>query len=73
MTTPALALPLSPPDVSPAKKKRVLLLDTSQTKRDRRTTEQHSLPEAIRHQLLFSTETATTTATETATEREELL
>jgi CheY-like chemotaxis protein len=36
MTTPALALPLSTPDGSLAEKKRVLLLDTSQTKRDMR-------------------------------------
>lgn len=36
MTTPVLALPLSTPDASPAKKKRVLLLDTSRTKRDMR-------------------------------------
>jgi len=37
MTTPVIALPLPTPDVSPAnKKKRVLLLDTSQTKRDLR-------------------------------------
>ncbi|MFZ0770947.1 MAG: hypothetical protein WCA49_14030 [Candidatus Sulfotelmatobacter sp.] len=36
MTTPVIALPLSTPDGSPAKKKRVLLLDTSQTKRDLR-------------------------------------
>jgi DNA-binding NtrC family response regulator len=46
MTTPEIALPLpppegspaklSPPDASPAKKKRVLLLDTSQTRRDLR-------------------------------------
>lgn len=36
MTTPVLALPLPNPDGSPAKKKRVLLLDTSQTKRDLR-------------------------------------
>jgi CheY-like chemotaxis protein len=36
MTTPVVALPLSTPDGSPAKKKRVLLLDTSQTKRDLR-------------------------------------
>jgi hypothetical protein len=36
MTTPVPALPLSTPDVNPAKKKRVLLLDTSQTKRDLR-------------------------------------
>jgi CheY-like chemotaxis protein len=36
MTTPIIALPLSPPDGSPTKKKRVLLLDTSQTKRDLR-------------------------------------
>jgi hypothetical protein len=36
MTTPVLALPLPLPDGSPAKKKRVLLLDTSQTKRDLR-------------------------------------
>ncbi|HWY20935.1 MAG TPA: hypothetical protein VNX26_06905 [Candidatus Acidoferrum sp.] len=36
MTTPVLALPLSAPERIPAKKKRVLLLDTSQTKRDLR-------------------------------------
>ena len=36
MTTPIIALPFSTPDGSPAKKKRVLLLDTSQTKRDLR-------------------------------------
>jgi hypothetical protein len=36
MTTPIIALPLSTPDGSLAKKKRVLLLDTSQTKRDLR-------------------------------------
>jgi len=36
MTTPVIALPLANPDGSPAKKKRVLLLDTSQTKRDLR-------------------------------------
>jgi CheY-like chemotaxis protein len=36
MTTPVVALPLSTPDGSPARKKRVLLLDTSQTKRDLR-------------------------------------
>ena len=36
MTTPVIALPLLNPDVSPAKKKRVLLLDTSQTKCDLR-------------------------------------
>jgi hypothetical protein len=36
VTTPVLALPLSAPDRIPAKKKRVLLLDTSQTKRDLR-------------------------------------
>lgn len=36
MTTPIVALPLSAPYNSPAKKKRVLLLDTSQTKRDLR-------------------------------------
>ena len=36
MTTPVLALPLSAPERTPAKKKRVLLLDTSQTKRDLR-------------------------------------
>jgi CheY-like chemotaxis protein len=36
MTTPVLALPLPNADGSPAKKKRVLLLDTSQTKRDLR-------------------------------------
>ena len=36
MTTPVVALPLSIPEVIPAKKKRVLLLDTSQTKRDLR-------------------------------------
>jgi hypothetical protein len=36
MSAPILALPLSTPDGSPAKKKRVLLLDTSQTKRDLR-------------------------------------
>jgi CheY-like chemotaxis protein len=36
MTTSVVALPLSAPEGSPAKKKRVLLLDTSQTKRDLR-------------------------------------
>ncbi len=36
MTTPVLALPLPAPDGIPAKKKRVLLLDSSQTKRDLR-------------------------------------
>ena len=36
MTSPALALPQPNPDPIPAKKKRVLLLDTSQTKRDLR-------------------------------------
>jgi hypothetical protein len=36
MTTPALALPQSHPDRIAAKKKRVLLLDSSQTKRDLR-------------------------------------
>jgi hypothetical protein len=36
MTTPVVALPLSIPQGIPAKKKRVLLLDTSQTKRDLR-------------------------------------
>src|SRR5271168_1807676 len=36
MTTPLIALPLSTSDDGPAKKKRVLLLDTSQTKRDLR-------------------------------------
>jgi hypothetical protein len=36
MTTPVIALPLSAPEGVPAKKKRVLLLDTSQTKRDLR-------------------------------------
>jgi hypothetical protein len=36
VTAPVVALPLSTPDGSPAKKKRVLLLDTSQTKRDLR-------------------------------------
>ncbi len=36
MTTPVVALPLSIPEAIPAKKKRVLLLDTSQTKRDLR-------------------------------------
>jgi hypothetical protein len=36
MTTPIIALRLSSPDGSRAKKKRVLLLDTSQTKRDLR-------------------------------------
>ena len=36
MTTPVVALPLSTPDGNPGKKKRVLLLDTSQTKRDLR-------------------------------------
>jgi CheY-like chemotaxis protein len=35
MTTPVIVLPLSTPD-GPAKRKRVLLLDTSQTKRDLR-------------------------------------
>jgi hypothetical protein len=36
MTTPLVALPLSTPESLPAKKKRVLLLDASQTKRDLR-------------------------------------
>jgi hypothetical protein len=36
MTTTFVALPLSTPDGVPVKKKRVLLLDTSQTKRDLR-------------------------------------
>ena len=36
MTTPVVELPLSAPELIPAKKKRVLLLDTSQTKRDLR-------------------------------------
>jgi CheY-like chemotaxis protein len=36
MTTPIVALPLSVPYNGAAKKKRVLLLDTSQTKRDLR-------------------------------------
>jgi len=36
MSMPVAALPLSTPDGIPAKKKRVLLLDTSQTKRDLR-------------------------------------
>src|SRR5580658_5624715 len=36
MTTPVIALPLSTPEAAPAKKKRVLLLDTSQTKRELR-------------------------------------
>jgi len=36
MTTPVVALPLSTPVGCPAKKKRVLLLDTSQTRRDLR-------------------------------------
>ena len=36
MTTPIVASPLSTADGIPAKKKRVLLLDTSQTKRDLR-------------------------------------
>lgn len=36
MTTPVLALPQPLPDGIPARKKRVLLLDTSQTKRDLR-------------------------------------
>jgi CheY-like chemotaxis protein len=36
VTTPHLALPLPAPEGFPAKKKRVLLLDTSQTKRDLR-------------------------------------
>jgi CheY-like chemotaxis protein len=36
MTTPVVALPLSTPDGALPKKKRVLLLDTSQTKRDLR-------------------------------------
>jgi hypothetical protein len=36
VTTPVIALPLSAPESIPAKKKRVLLLDTSQTKRDLR-------------------------------------
>jgi hypothetical protein len=34
MTTPVTLLPLSTPNGNPARKKRVLLLDTSQTKRD---------------------------------------
>jgi hypothetical protein len=37
MTTPVLGLPLSTPDISPAKKKRVL--DTSRTKPDMRADE----------------------------------
>ena len=86
MRTPALALQLSTPDGGLAKKKRVLLLDTSETRRGmwavREThrlsrwaeaIEQHSLREALRAQRLFATETETTTATETALEREELL
>ena len=36
MTTPIITLPLAIPEGGPAKKKRVLLLDTSQTKRDLR-------------------------------------
>ena len=36
MTTPIIALPLSIPEGGFAKKKRILLLDTSQTKRDLR-------------------------------------
>ena len=36
MTTPITLLPLSTPNGDPARKKRVLLLDTSQTKRDLR-------------------------------------
>jgi len=36
MTTPVIALPLSTPEGIPPKKRRVLLLDTSQTKRDLR-------------------------------------
>ena len=36
MTAPIIALPLSLPEVNSAKKKRVLLLDTSQAKRDLR-------------------------------------
>jgi hypothetical protein len=36
MTTPAIGLPMPTPDGGPVKKKRVLLLDTSQTKRDLR-------------------------------------
>ncbi len=36
MTTPHLALPLPAPEGVPAKNKRVLLLDSSQTKRDLR-------------------------------------
>jgi CheY-like chemotaxis protein len=36
MTTPVVLLPLSTPDGGAARKKRVLLLDTSQTKRDLR-------------------------------------
>jgi hypothetical protein len=36
MTTPVTLLPLSTPNSNPARKKRVLLLDTSQTKRDLR-------------------------------------
>jgi DNA-binding NtrC family response regulator len=36
MTTPVILLPLSTPDGTPARKKRVLLLDSSQTKRDLR-------------------------------------
>jgi CheY-like chemotaxis protein len=36
MTTPVVALPVSAPEGIPAKKKRVLLLDISQTKRDLR-------------------------------------
>jgi CheY-like chemotaxis protein len=36
MTTPAIGLPMPIPDAGPVKKKRVLLLDSSQTKRDLR-------------------------------------
>ena len=36
MTTPVTLLPLSTPNGNPARKKRVLLLDASQTKRDLR-------------------------------------
>jgi hypothetical protein len=36
MTTPVIALPLSTPEGLPVRKKRVLLLDSSQTKRDLR-------------------------------------
>jgi hypothetical protein len=43
MITPVLALKLSNPNGSPAKKKRVLLLDTSQTKRDLRADELRKL------------------------------